>query len=90
MVAPGYWKYNYGELRSVVPEKLHYHTGITGEPGGDGRLHESPKPWRDETGRMLRFYFWAGGVAGLGAGCVLVGCDLTPCSTELGPLCLVA
>ena len=40
-----------------------------------------------------RVYFCVEGFAGVGAGvagCVLAGADFTPCSTELGPPCLMA
>src|SRR5208282_1120262 len=42
------------------------------------------------SARSASYFCCVGGVAGFGAGCVLTGSDLIPCSTELGPPCLVA
>jgi hypothetical protein len=49
---------------------------------------EQCKGREDEAGP----YFWVGGVEGfgVGAGCVLTGCDFKPWSTEVGPLRLDA
>lgn len=84
MVAPGYWKFNYGERPSTATKKPQCHIGMT------QREASMDAPERHVSGARRRSYFWAGGEAGFGAGCVFVGCVLTPCSTEPGPLCFVA
>jgi hypothetical protein len=47
---------------------------------------------RVDCGRLGTYFCWVGGVEGrgVGAGCVLTGCDFTSCNTELEPPRLAA
>jgi len=50
----------------------------------------NPQALAEKT--QIRYFCRLGGDGGVcaGAGCVLTGCDFTPCSTEVGPLRLEA